>query len=345
MRGVVSRRTKVMTVLALLLAAAVVTPHTTPFLLMLGTRVLILSILAMSLDLLLGFTGIASLGHAAFLGLGAYMTAILALRYNFGLGWDFWLVVLFGVLVGAATAAAFALCALRSRGVYFLMITLALSQCVWGLAYRWDSLTGGDNGLNLPHRPFFGPINLGNDTAYFYLVFAFFAVSLLVLYVFVESPFGKSLVGIREHEVRMRVLGYNVWLHKYIAFIVSGAFAGLAGVLWAHVSSEVSPEDVTLTTSIDALLMVVLGGPGALLGGVLGAVIVLFLREYLSTIVPWWPYVLGGMYVLAILYLPDGLLGVLRQRRRPAAVGPLRPQSFAGSRRAEKLEINQGGIE
>ena len=315
-----NRLAKMSAMLALVVAVAIVTPHTTPFLLMLATRILILSILAMSLDLLLGFTGIASLGHAAFLGLGAYMTAILAVRYNFGLGWDFWLVVLFGILLGAATAAVFAVFALRARGVYFLMITLALSQCVWGLAYRWDSLTGGDNGLNLPGRPSFGPIHLGNDTAYFYLVLAFFALSLLLLYVFVESPFGRSLVGIREHETRMSVLGYNVWLHKYLVFIISGAFAGLAGVLWAHVSSEVSPEDLTLTTSIDALLMVVLGGPGTLLGGVLGAVIVLFLREYLSTLVPWWPYVLGSMYIAVISWLPDGLLGTMRQRWRRAPV-------------------------
>jgi len=341
-----SRRTKVLTVLALLLAVAIVTPHTTPFLLLLVTRILILAILAMSLDLLLGFTGIASLGHAAFLGLGAYLTAILAVRCNFGLGWGFWLVVLLGSLLGAATAAVFGVFALRARGVYFLMITLALSQCVWGLAYRWDSLTGGDNGLNLASRPVFGAIHLSNDTAYFYLVFGFFALSLGLLYVFVESPFGRSLVGIREHETRMRILGYNVWLHQYIAFIVSGAFAGLAGVLWAHVSSEVSPEDVTLTTSVDALLMVVLGGPGTLVGGVLGSAIVLFLREYLSTLVPWWPYVLGGMYVLTISYLPDGLLGTLLQRRQTAAVrapstgGLPRPAS-----RANELEIKEGGIE
>ena len=340
-----SRQLKILAVLALLIAVVVVTPHTTPFLLMLATRILILAILAMSLDVLLGFTGIASLGHAAFLGLGAYLTAILAVRYHFGIGWDFWLVVLFGILLGAATAAVFALFALRARGVYFLMITLALSQCVWGLAYRWDSLTGGDNGLNLPGRPMLGPISLGNDTAYFYLVFGFFAASLVLLYIFVESPFGRSLVGIREHEVRMSILGYNVWLHKYIAFIVSGAFAGLAGVLWAHVSSEVSPEDVTLTTSVDALLMVVLGGPGTLLGGVLGAVIVLFLREYLSTLVPWWPYVLGGVYVATISYLPDGLLGALMQRGRILAAGVTpAPESVQPPNRAKKLEVNEGGV-
>jgi branched-chain amino acid transport system permease protein len=341
-----SRRSKVLTVLALLLAVVVVTPHTTSFLLLLATRILILAILAMSLDLLLGFTGIASLGHAAFLGFGAYMTAILAVRYHFGLGWDFWLVVLFGCLLGAATAAVFGLFALRARGVYFLMITLALSQCVWGLAYRWDTLTGGDNGLNLPGRPVFGAIRLGNATTYFYLVFVFFALSLLALYLLVESPFGKSLVGIREHEVRMRILGYNTWLHKYIVFIVSGAFGGLAGVLWAHVSSEVSPEDVTLATSVDALLMVVLGGPGTLFGGVLGAAIVVFLREYLSTLVPWWQYVLGGMYVLAIIYLPDGLLSIFRPRRQAVSAGTAPAQALAPpSGRGEQLKINEGGIE
>lgn len=341
-----NRRFKVLALSALLLALVVATPHTTPFLLMLATRILILAILAMSLDLLLGFTGIASLGHAAFFGLGAYLTAILAVRYGFGLGWDFWLVLVAGILLGALTAAVFALFALRSRGVYFLMITLALSQCVWGLAYRWDALTGGDNGLNLPGRPGFGPIHLGNDTEFFYLVFVFFALSLLLLYVFVESPFGRSLVGIREHEVRMRILGYNVWLHKYIAFIVSGAFAGLAGVLWAHVSSEVSPQDVTLTTSVDALLMVVLGGPGTLLGGALGAVMVLFMREYLSTIVPWWPYVLGGVYIATISYLPDGLLGTLRQRWRPAPARAAPPSELVRPPgRTSEIEINQGGIE
>lgn len=314
-----SRQGKILTALALLAALALVTPYTTPFLLLLITRMLILAILAMSVDLLLGFTGLPSLGQAAYLGLGAYLTAILATRCQFGLGWDFWLVILFAILLGAVTAAFFGLLALRAGGVYFLMITLALSQCVWGLAYRWDSLTGGDNGLNMLGRPTFGPVVLGNDKIYFYFVFAFFVVSLLLLYILVESPFGRSLVGIREREVRMRVLGYNTWLHKYIAFVIAGAFGGLAGVLWVQLSGQVSPEDLTLTTSVDALLMVVLGGPGTLVGGVLGAAIVVFLRGWLSTVAPWWPYVLGGVYVLAIYFLPEGLLGMRWPRRRTAA--------------------------
>ena len=318
MRTNLTRRGKLWAVIALLIAVAAITPHTTPFLLLLVSRILILAILAMSVDLLLGFTGLSSMGQAAYLGLGAYLAAILATRWQFGLGWDFLLVIIFGILLGLAAAALFGFLALRAGGVYFLMITLALSQCVWGLAYRWNSLTGGDNGINLPGRPVLGMIRLGNDAAYFYLVFGFFVVSLLSLYVLVESPFGHSLVGIREREVRMRILGYNTWLHKYIAFIIAGGFGGLAGVLWAELSGQVSPEELTLTTSVDALLMVVLGGPGTLMGGVFGAAIVLFLREYLSTVVPWWQYVLGGIYVLAIYCLPDGLLGLLRRSRGEA---------------------------
>jgi branched-chain amino acid transport system permease protein len=323
------RRAKIWAVIALLIGVAAIAPHTTPFLLLLITRILILAILAMSVDLLLGFTGLGSLGQAAYLGLGAYLAAILATRYQLGLGWDFLPVILLGMLLGAAVAALFGLLALRAGGVYFLMITLALSQCVWGLAYRWDALTGGDNGINLPGRPVLGAIHLDSDAAYFYLVFGFFAVSLLFLYVLVESPFGRSLVGIREREVRMRLLGYNTWLHKYIAFILAGAFGGLAGVLWAEVSGQVSPEDLTLTTSVDALLMVVLGGPGTLMGGVFGAAIVLFLREYLSTLVPWWQYVLGGVYVMAIYCLPDGLLGLRLRMQRSAAVEPVRAEELA----------------
>jgi branched-chain amino acid transport system permease protein len=222
-----------------------------------------------------------------------------------------------GILLGAALAAVFGLLAIRATGVYFLMITLALGQCVWGLAYRWNSLTNGDNGINLRQRPKFG-IDLANEVTFFYLVLAFFAVSLLLLYTLVHSPFGRSLVGIRERELRMKILGYNTWLHKYIAFIIAGAFGGLSGVLWAHTAGIVSPVNVELGFSVDALLMAVLGGSGTLVGGVIGAFIVFGLREYLSTLVPWWQYVLGAVYILTILYLPTGLMGIperLRQRR------------------------------
>ena len=308
-------QTKILIVAAVLVLIALVIPHTGPFGILLGARILVLAILAMSFDILLGYTGLASMGQAAYLGMGAYLTAILASKYHFGLDWTFWLVVLLGMAVAALLAAFFGLFAIRASGVYFLMITLALAQCVWGLAYRWNSLTGGDNGLNILTRPSFG-IQLSNDVTFFYLVLGFFTVSLLMLYVLVRSPFGRSLKGIRERETRMRMLGYNTWLHKYIAFIIAGGFAGLAGVLWAHTNGIVTPEDVVLTTSVDALLMVVLGGAGTLIGGAIGAAVVLMLREYLSTLVPWWQYVLGGVYVLTILYLPTGLMGIPKRIRQ-----------------------------
>ena len=327
----VSQTTKIMIVVAALAALAIIVPNTNSFVILLATRALAFSILVMSLDILLGYTGLASLGQAAYLGVGAYMTAILATKFQFGLGYDFWLVVVFGILGGAALAALFGLLAIRASGTYFLMITLALGQCVWGLAYRWNSLTGGDNGINLRQRPKFG-IDLANEVTFFYLVFALFAVSMLMMYVLVRSPFGRSLAGIREQELRMKILGYNTWLHKYIAFIIAGAFGGLSGVLWAHTAGIVSPENVVLTTSVDAILMAVLGGAGTLVGGVIGSVIVFGLREYLSTLVPWWQYVLGAVYVLTILYLPTGLMGIperIRQRRSASKSKTEKPKELA----------------
>src|SRR6266446_3142401 len=168
-----TNRGKVMAVTGLVVAVGLITPQTNSFLVLLITRALVLAILAMSLDLLLGFTGLASLGQAAYLGVGAYLTAILATKYQFGLGWSFWLVIVFAILLGAATAAVFGLFAMRASGVYFLMITLALGQCVWGLAYRWNSLTGGDNGINVRQRPKFGGIDLANELTFFYVVLGF----------------------------------------------------------------------------------------------------------------------------------------------------------------------------
>jgi branched-chain amino acid transport system permease protein len=147
------------------------------------------------------------------------------------------------------------------------------------------------------------------------------------MYVLVNSPFGRSLVGIREREARMRILGYNTWLHKYIIFVVAGGFGGLAGVLWAFLNGIVSPGDVILTTSVDALLMVVLGGPGTLVGSAIGATVVVFLRDYLATLVQWWQYVLGGVYVLTILFLPGGLMGIPERIRRSRALPARRAET------------------
>jgi branched-chain amino acid transport system permease protein len=161
-----TQNVKILLVAAVLLALAFIVPHTGSFVVLLTTRAMCFAILAMSVDLLLGFTGLSSMGQAAYFGVGAYLTAILAAKYHVGLSWDFWLVVIMGMLLGAALAALFGLFAMRAGGVYFLMITLALGQCVWGLAYRWNSLTGGDNGINLTARPNFG-LDLGNEVTFF----------------------------------------------------------------------------------------------------------------------------------------------------------------------------------
>src|SRR3974390_1827589 len=210
-----SQQGKIAIITAILAAFAYIFPHSGSFGVLLATRAMTFAILAMSVDLLLGYTGLSSMGQAAYFGVGAYLTAVLATKFHVGLGWDFWRVVPLGSVVGAALAGLFGLFAIRAGGVYFLMITLALGQCVWGLAYRWNSMTGGDNGMNLPRRPAFA-VQLADDVTYFYLVFGFFVAVLVMLYVLIRSPFGRSLEGIREREVRMLVLGYNTWLHKYI---------------------------------------------------------------------------------------------------------------------------------
>ncbi len=305
-----SARTRgLLVVIAALAAVGIGAPQSGPYILLLTTKALVLALLAMSTDLLLGYTGLPSLGQAAFMGVGAYFTAILASRHGIGLGCDFALVLVGGALVGAVLAALFGLLAMRASGVYFLMITLALGMVVWGVVYKWTSLTGGDNGMNLTTSPTC-VVPLGNPRTFFYLSLGIFTFVLAGLWVLVNSPFGRSLMGIRESEIRMRILGYNTWLHKYLAFIVGGACGGLAGVLYAHLNHIVSPEVALLGTSVDALLMVILGGPGTLVGPVIGATIIVFLREYLSTLVTWWLYVLGAVYILTIYFLPEGLMGI-----------------------------------
>lgn len=304
-----SARAKILLVAALLIGLGVAPQAANSYVTLLLTKVLVFGILAMGTDLLLGYTGLAPMGQAGYLAAGAYFAAILGERFGIGLGCDFFLVLAGGLALGALVASVFGLIAVRATGVYFLMITLALGMVIWGLAYRWNSLTRGDNGINLGGRPACG-VAFTSPVAYYYLVFAGFVAVLGGLYLLVHSPFGRSLVGIRESEVRMRILGYNTWLHKYLTLLISGACGGFAGVLWAYANRIVSPQDAILTTSVDVLLMVILGGPGTLVGGVLGAGAVLFLREYLSTQITWWQYVLGTVYIFTIYYMPEGLMGI-----------------------------------
>jgi len=306
---------------AVLLLLIVAPPFLSAFLLSLLTQALIYGILAMSLDLLLGYLGLPSLGHAAYLGLGAYSVGVLATRHGAG----FWTTLVAGVLLAMAVAAVFGLVALRATGVYFLMITLALGMVVWGLAHRWVSLTQGDNGISGVPRPDLGlPWSFAKAIPFYYLTLAGFLLALWVLWVIVHSPFGQTLVGIRESESRMRTLGYHVWLHKYIGFIIAGTVGGLSGVLWAYYNGFVSPANMELATSVEALLMVALGGRATLLGPAVGAAAIVFLKNLVSVYTHRWLLILGAVYIGTIVYAPEGIAGALTQLTKGVKPEPLR---------------------
>jgi branched-chain amino acid transport system permease protein len=297
----------------LVAAAAAVAPTLPSYPLTLLTQAAIMAVLAMSLDVLLGYTGLPSLGHAAYFGVAAYTVGILATERQAG----FATCLVAGLVTAAIAAALFGLLAIRATGTYFLMITLALGMVVWGLAFRWVSLTKGDNGIAGVPRPELPlPWSLGAPLPFFYFALAAMVIAWAALGILVRSPFGLSLKGIRDSETRMRALGYNVWLHKYLAFILSGLFAGFAGVMWAWYNGFVSPVDVQLVTSVEALLMVALGGPGTLAGPAVGAAVIVFLKNFVSVYTKRWLLILGAVYIGVILFTPRGVLGAFRGDHR-----------------------------
>lgn len=275
------------------------------------TKVLILAIFAMSLNLILGYGGLPSLGHAAYFGIAAYTVALLALR-----GLDhFWLDFGAGLVAATLTAALFGLLALRTHGAYLLMITLALAQVLWGIAFGWRSFTGGDDGLPGVPRPSAGlPWSLADGVSFYYLVLAVFALTTAFLWLIVGSPFGAALVGIRESARRMEVLGYNTWAHQYGAFVIAGALAGVAGNLFVYYNGFVSPSYLSVVVSATGLIMVILGGAGTLLGPALGSAVIVFLENVISAYTQRWLLILGVIYVGVTLFAPAGLLGMVRRR-------------------------------
>ncbi|MBI3635980.1 MAG: branched-chain amino acid ABC transporter permease [Candidatus Rokubacteria bacterium] len=298
---------------ALVILAAGSAPFLPSYPLTLLTQAVIVAIFAMSLDVLLGYTGLPSLGHAAYFGVAAYAVGILATQYQA----RFLTCLVTGVVLAGATAAVFGLLAIRAVGTYFLMITLALGMVVWGLAFRWVTMTKGDNGIAGVPRPEVAlPWSLWSPLPFFYFALVAMLLAWVALGVIVRSPFGMSLKGIRESETRMRALGYNVWLHKYLAFVIAGVFAGFGGVFWAYYNGFVSPVDVQLVTSVEALLMVALGGPGTLAGSVLGAAVIVFLKNFVSVYTKRWLLILGAVYIGVILFAPRGILGAFRVRPR-----------------------------
>jgi branched-chain amino acid transport system permease protein len=281
----------------------------------LATKMLILALFAMSLDLLLGHTGLPSLGHAAFFGVAAYIVGLLTLRA----GLDPWVAFPLGVAAASVTGALYGLLALRARGTYFLMITLALAQVLWGIAFGWRSMTGGDDGLPDVPRPRLAlPWSLADTLPFYYFTLLVVGVATILLVCIVRSPFGYALRGIRESESRMLALGYHTWRYKYLAFVLAALFAGLAGCLYAYLNRFVSPDFLHVVRSAEVLLMVILGGAGTLVGPALGAALITLLENVISNYTERWLLILGGIYVVVTLFAPRGLLGLARDywRRR-----------------------------
>ena len=275
-------------------------------------EILIFAVFAMSLDLLIGYTGMASLGHAAYFGVGAYAVGLLAIKLH----WSVWSALPAALIVVALVAALFGLLALRTRGSYFLMITLALSQVAWGIAFGWRSLTGGDDGLpNLPRPELGAGWSLAGDRPFYFFVLLLVGVGVLLLMQVATSPFGFALRGIRESETRMQALGYDVWRYKFAAFIIAAVFAGLAGTLYAYYNRFVSPDYLGVFRSAEVLLMVILGGAGTLVGPAIGAAVIVLLENVISAYTERWLIVVGTIYIMVALFAPNGIIGFVRDFR------------------------------
>ena len=270
------------------------------------TKFVIFAIFAMSLDLLFGYAGLYSLGHAAFFGVGSYTTGILILRFEID---SFWVIIAIVVLLNLVIGAVFGAIALRASGVYFLLLTVALGQLIFVTVWKWYSMTGGNSGLPGIPRPELGfPWAAWDPAGYYYFVLGFFVICFFLLHRIVNSSFGHTLKGIQANAFRMRHLGYNVWGYQYISFIIAAIFSGIAGMLFAYYMGIAVPSHAGLTSSILVFLMVVIGGAGTLFGPVIGAGVVVLLEFFVSLLTPeHWPLVLGSIFIATIMYFRGGL--------------------------------------
>jgi branched-chain amino acid transport system permease protein len=291
-----------------------------------ASQILLYAVFALALNVLVGYGGLVSLGHAGLFAIAGY-TAALMLENGYG----HLVANLGGLVVVLAASAVFAVLALRATGIGFLMITLALGQIVWGVAYRWAGLTHGDNGVNVSGRPMPFGISLSNATSFYFATLVVFLAALGAMVLFVRSPFGASLRGTRDQPRRMNALGYNVWLTRFVAFLFSGFWTGVAGLLFIYYTEFVSPQVAQLQSSAEALLMVISGGTATLLGPIVGAAIVVVMKNVVSAYVERWNMALGIIFVLIITFMPEGLVpGSVRLwklawqswRKRPPAAAP-----------------------
>jgi branched-chain amino acid transport system permease protein len=281
----------------------------------LASRVVVLGLAAMSINFLLGFTGYMSFGHAAFFGLGAYGAGF-TLKL---LAANTLLSLLLGTLLGGVLGGLLGLLIVRRRGVYFAMVTIAFGQVFYFLAYRWNSLTGGDDGLRgFARAPLhFGPITidiLNNAQAFYYFILACFAVVTGIMALLLRSPFGHTLLAIRENEQRARFLGIPVERHVWVSFTLSCFFMSAAGALYALLNNFADPSNLYYVMSGNIVIMAVLGGIRAFWGPLLGAAVFVVLQDYLSSVTTNWMSFVGLLFVLVVLFFPRGLLGFVQNR-------------------------------
>jgi len=275
----------------------------------LASQALIAAIFALSLNLLVGFGGMTSLGHASFLGVAAYLSALLTTRYGFAHG----PAAIVSIAGTTATAAVFGVIALRASGLGFLMITLALSQVLWGLAYRMSNVTNGDNGIAGLTRPMPLGISLDSAASFYWFALLVAAAAFLMMTTFVSSAFGSSLKGVRDQPRRMAALGFNPWMIRWITFIYAGFWGGVAGLLYVYYNKYIHPTSLSTTSSAEALLGVIAGGSGTLTGPAVGAALVLLLKNYASAYVERWNMLLGLVFLIIVLVMPTGIVPGLRK--------------------------------
>jgi len=270
----------------------------------LASQILIAAIFALSLNLLVGFGGMTSLGHASYLGVAAYISALLTSRYGFGHG----AAAIISVSGTTAMAAFFGVIALRASGLGFLMITLALSQVLWGLAYRMSNVTNGDNGITGLTRPAPFGISLDSPVAFYWFALIVATIAFLMMTVFVSSAFGSSLKGVRDQPRRMAALGFNPWLIRWITFVYAGFWGSVSGLLYVYYHKYIHPTSLSITSSAEALLGVIAGGSGTLGGPAVGAALVLLLKNYASAYLERWNMLLGLIFLFIVLVMPAGIV-------------------------------------
>ena len=268
-----------------------------------ASQVLIYALFALSINMLLGYGGMVSLGHAAYLGIAGYACILATIA-----GYDPLTAAIFAIAVSTAAAAFFGVLSLRAPGLGFIMITLALGQIVWGVAYRANDLTGGDNGIRHPARPMPFGFDIRDAPSFYYFTLVVFLVALFFIWRFSRSPFGASLKGARDQPRRMRMLGHNVWLIRWVTFVMAGFWASVAGVLYVYYNLFLSPHAISLQQSAEILLMAILGGASTLTGPIVGAAIITLVKNVVSTYVERWNTLLGTIFVVVIIFMPYGLV-------------------------------------